>query len=154
MVGETLNEEMDENDRRELPKHRRCAAQCAWLEPAAKAHAMWNCQNSRPLAANLIKEAVGKKLQTPGLMHWNSYYDSCAGLFEVLEEPEKKDELNVVLSAFYEGDKDMLAQYCKIMKPVAICLDILQSGDNAYMDILLPNLKLMKVQVAASSLED
>ncbi|KAK4313173.1 hypothetical protein Pmani_015457 [Petrolisthes manimaculis] len=89
-----------------------------------------------------------------GVIHWNSHYESCAGLLEVLEESEKKDELNVVLSAFYEGDKDMLAQYCKIMKPVAICLDILQSGDNAYMDILLPNLKLMKDQVAASSLED
>jgi hypothetical protein len=30
------------------------------------------------------------------------------------------------------------------MKPVAECLDILQSEDNAFMGILLPNLKLMK----------
>jgi regulator of RNase E activity RraB len=115
---------------------------------------LWNCQNRRTVAANQIKEAVGKKLQTPGVTRWNSYYESCAGLLEVLEDPEKKDELNVVsrkqgLSAFYEGDKDLLAQYCKIMKPVAICLDILQSEENAYMGILLPNLKLMKDQVAA-----
>ena len=121
---------------------------------AAKAQALWNCQNRRTVAANQIKEAVGKKLQTPGATRWNSYYDSCVGLLKVLEDPEKKDELNVVsrkqgLPAFYEGDKDLLAQYCKIMKPVAICLDTLQSEENAYMGILLPNLKLMKDQVAA-----
>ena len=34
------------------------------------------------------------------------------------------------------------------MKPVALCLDVLQSEENAYMGILLPNLKLMKDQVA------
>ena len=72
----------------------------------------------------------------------------------VVEDPEKKDELNVFshkegLSAFYESGKDLLAQYCKIMKPVAICLDTLQSEENAYMGTLLPNLKLMKDQVAA-----
>lgn len=120
---------------------------------AAKAQALWNRQNKRAVAASQIKEAIGKKFQTPGVTRWNSYYDSCAGLLEVLEDPEKKDELNVIcrkqgLSVFYECDKNLLAQYCKIMKHVAKCLDILQSEENAYTGILLPNLKLMKDQVA------
>lgn len=115
---------------------------------------MWNCQNRRTVAANQIKEVVGKKLQTPGATRWNSFFDSCDGLLEVLADPKKKDEVNVIirkqgLPAFYEGDKDILAQYCKIMKPVALCLDTLQSEENAYMGILLPNLKLMKDQVAS-----
>jgi hypothetical protein len=121
---------------------------------AAKAQGLWNCQNKRTVAVNQIKEAIGKKLKTPGVTRWNSYYDSCAVLLEVLEDPDKKEKLNVVmrkqnLPPFYDTDKTMLAQYCRIMKPVATCLDILQSEEKAYMGILLPTIKLMKDQVAA-----
>ncbi len=38
---------------------------------------------------------------------------------------------------------DLLAQYCKIIKPIVLCLDDLQSEENAYTGILLPNLKLI-----------
>ena len=63
------------------------------------------------------------------------------------------EKLNAVmlkqsLPYLYSTDKDLLAQYCKIMKPVATCLDTLQSEVNAYMGILLPTIKLMKDQVA------
>ncbi len=44
---------------------------------------MWNCQNRRAVAANQIREAIGKKLPTPGVTRWNSY-DSCAALLQVL----------------------------------------------------------------------
>ena len=123
-----------------------------FTKTVAKAQGLWNCQNRRSVAANQIKEAIGKKLKTPGVTRWNSFYDSCVGLLEVLEDPDKKDELNQVirrqdLSPFYDGDRDLLAQYCKVMKPVAECLDILQSENNAFMGILLPNLKLMKDQL-------
>lgn len=64
--------------------------------------------------ANQINEVVGKKLQTLGVTRWNSCYDSCTGLLEALDDPEKKDELNVFslkqgLSTFYEGDNELLA---------------------------------------------
>ena len=118
-----------------------------------KAQGLWNCQNRRTVAANQIKEAIGKKLQTPGMTRWNSYYDSCAALLEVLEDRDMMEKLNAVmlkqsLPYLYSTDKDLLAQYCKIMKPVATCLDTLQSEVNPYMGILLPTIKLMKDQVA------
>jgi hypothetical protein len=120
---------------------------------AGKLQGLWNCQNRRTVAANQIKEAIGKKLKTPGVTRWNSYYDACAMLLEVLEDPERREKLNVVLRKqslpiFYDADKALLAQYCKIMKPVATCLDILQAEEKAYMGIFLPTIKLMKDQVA------
>jgi hypothetical protein len=48
---------------------------------------------------------------------------------------------------FTDVDTDLLGQYCKIMKAVATCLDILQSEENAYMGILLPYLKFMQEQL-------
>lgn len=124
-----------------------------FTKTAGKAQGLWNCQNRRTVAANQIKEAIGKKLQTPGVTRWNSYYDSCAALLEVLEDRDMMEKLNAVmlkqsLPYLYSTDKDLLAQYCKIMKPVATCLDTLQSEVNAYMGILLPTIKLMKDQVA------
>ena len=123
---------------------------------AAKLQGLWNAQNMRTVAANQIKEALGKKLKTPSVTRWNSYYDACAMVLEVLEDPERREKLNVVLRrlslplpAFYDVDKSLLAQYCKIMKPVSTCLDILQGEDKAYMGIFLPTIQLMKDQVEA-----
>lgn len=125
-----------------------------FTKTAGKAQGLWNCQNRRTVAANQIKEAIGKKLPTPGVTRWNSYYDSCAALLQVLEDPDQRDKLNVVmrkqsLPNFYDSDKALLSQYCKIMKPVSKCLDSLQSEENAYMGIFLPTIKLMKDTVAA-----
>ncbi|QQP35530.1 Uncharacterized protein FKW44_023784 [Caligus rogercresseyi] len=45
---------------------------------------------------------------------------------------------------FTEEDNEILHLYCKMIKPVAICLDRLQSEANSYMGILLPYLVLLK----------
>ena len=117
---------------------------CPFKKVAGKLQGVWNAQNMRTVAANQIKEAVGKKLKTPGVTRWNSYYDACVMMLEVLEDPERREKLNGVmrrqnLPVFYDADKALLAQYCKIMKPAATCLDILQGEDKAYMGILLPS---------------
>lgn len=127
---------------------------CPFKRVAAKLQGLWNAQNMRTVAANQIKEAIGKKLKTPGVTRWNSYYDACVMLLEVLDDQDKRESLNVVmrkqnLPILFDADKALLAQYCKIMKPVACCLDILQGEDKAYMGILLPTLKLMKDQLIA-----
>jgi hypothetical protein len=123
-----------------------------FAKTVAKAEALWNSQNLSNEAANQIREAVGNKLKTPDGSCWNSFYDSCVVLLKVLEDPDKKDALNLVLcrlslSPFCDNDRDLLAQYCKIMEPVAECLGILQSEENAFMGILLPNLRLMQEQL-------
>jgi hypothetical protein len=130
------------------------SSRAPFTRTAAKAQGLWNCQNRRAVAANQIKAAVGKKLITPCVTRWNSYYDSCADLLKVLEDADKKDMLNDVicrqdLATFFETDQRLLSQYCKIMQPVAACLDSLQSEEKAYMGNLLPTLKLMKDRLAA-----
>jgi hypothetical protein len=123
-----------------------------FAKTVAKAEALWNCLNLSSEAANQIREVVGNKLKRPEGSCWNSFYDSCVVLLELLEHPVKKDALNLVLcrqslSPFCDNDRDLLAQYCKIMEPVAECLGILQSEENAFMGILLPNLRLMQEQL-------
>jgi hypothetical protein len=128
---------------------------CPFKKTAGKLQEVWNAQNTRTVAANEIKEAVGNKLKIPGVTCWTSYYDACVMMLDVLEDPDSREKLNVVmrrqnLPTFCDTDQALLTQYCKIMKPVARCLNSLQGEeDRAYMGILLPNLKLMKDQVEA-----
>jgi hypothetical protein len=128
---------------------------CPFKKTAAKLQGLWNAQNMRTVTANQIKEAVGKKLKTPGVTRWNSYYDACVMILEVLEDPNRREKLNVVMhrqkmqTTFFDADKALLTQYCKIMKPVATCLDNLQGEEKAYMGVLLPTLKLLKDSLEA-----
>jgi hypothetical protein len=128
---------------------------CPFKKTAGKLQEVWNAQNRRTVAANQIKEAVGNKLKTPGAACWTSYYDACVMMLEVLGDPDSREKLNIVmrgqnLPTFCDTDQALLTQYCKIMKPVARCLNSLQGEeDKAYMGILLPNLQLMKDQVEA-----
>jgi len=124
-----------------------------FTQTIAKAEALWNCQNLSSEATNQIREAVGNKRKTTDGSCWNSFYDACVVLLEVLEDSDRKDALNLVicrlsLSPFCDNDRD-LAQYCKVMAPVAECLGILQSEENAFMGILLPNLRLMQEQLTS-----
>lgn len=47
-----------------------------------------------------------------------------------------------------------MGEYVKMMKPVANCLDKLQSEKDAYMGILLPNLQRMKDQLEGLQRDD
>lgn len=65
----------------------------------------------------------------------------------MLEDP-KKIMLIVIsrkqsLSAFHDGDNDLF-RYRKMMKFIAICIDILKFEDNTSQGIVLPKLKLIK----------
>ena len=67
----------------------------------------------------------------------------------MLNDKKKQEELGAVmrgqdLPTFNELDRELLAEYVKILKPVATCLDVVQSDDKAYMGVLLPHLRLMK----------
>lgn len=83
-------------------------------------------------------------------------YDATVCLLKTaLKDPETMEAINEVMKSeaagkraaapvFTEEDKEILQEYCKVMKPVAICLDRLQAEVNAYMGILLPYLMLLK----------
>ncbi|QQP56085.1 Uncharacterized protein FKW44_000641, partial [Caligus rogercresseyi] len=92
---------------------------------------------------------------------WNTFYDATVCLLETaLKDQETLKAINDAIKseaagnraaapAFTEDDKEILQEYSKVMKPVAICLDRLQAEVNAYMGILLPYLMLLKRELQA-----
>ncbi|KAG0715632.1 hypothetical protein GWK47_011487 [Chionoecetes opilio] len=90
---------------------------------------------------------------------WNSLYDACSVLLQrVMDDDARLEAVNEVLRneggtnrnrtsyyGFDDQDKQVLQEYCKVMKPLANCLDRLQTEENAYLGVLLPTLTLMRV---------
>src|SRR5678816_4390254 len=51
------------------------------------------------------------------------------------------------LPVYNKSDKEVIAEYIKIMTPIAVRLDMLQEEKNAYVGVLLPNLFLLKDKI-------
>ncbi|XP_076041860.1 uncharacterized protein LOC143025741 [Oratosquilla oratoria] len=117
-----------------------------------KAQSLWNAQGRRTVAANEIKDAIGKKLKVPGATRWNSSYDSykmLSGLLQDLDTRKKIDDLFTSMRpspipAFVDEDNEVIAEYVKVMAPVANALDKMQSDQHAYMGNFLPNLMVLQ----------
>ncbi|KAG0718858.1 hypothetical protein GWK47_007454 [Chionoecetes opilio] len=132
-----------------------------FTKAAAKAQGLWNLHNRSSVVANKIRDVVGRKLNTPCPTRWNTLYDATECLLKTaLKDPETIEAINEVMKSeaagkraaapvFTEEDKEILQEYCKVMKPVAICLHRLQAEVNAYMGILLPYLMLLKRDLQA-----
>lgn len=162
-----------EDDNIELPRHFRCCAHTVnllvtedlekasgsnhgvWLPfktASAKAQSLWNLQNKSCVVASSIKSLVGRTLKTFCGTRWNSYYDSVKTLMEVLNDPAKLTAINGLLSnnkqgTFEEKDKQILSEYLRVMEPVAVCLDTLQTETNTYMGAMLPTLEIMRIKL-------
>ena len=77
----------------------------------------------------------------PTATRWNSYFDAVS---QIIETPlPKLNELctKLDLRCFSEKEFNFLKEYCKVLKPLARGLDILQGEDNCYYGTLLPTLE-------------
>ncbi|KAG0711032.1 hypothetical protein GWK47_021560 [Chionoecetes opilio] len=116
-----------------------------------KAQGLWNLHNRSSVVANKIRDVVGRKLNTPCPTRWNTLYDATECLLKTaLKDPETIEAIKrgheergswgkgqTALSSL-RRTRRFCREYCKVMKPVAICLHRLQAEVNAYMGILLP----------------
>lgn len=182
-----LNEDPAESasvDVMHLPAHRRCATHtlnliaavdvetgcsdrfyCSIASAAfAKRKSVWNKQGQSVLAAESIKEKLGRYFPVPNTTRWNSLYDTMRFIDDT---PKFKiDAVCDVLSLprLQRNDTVFIAEYCQVclrclfsiirvnnplhlisfyptMKGVARTLDILQGEKYMFMGALLPTLQ-------------
>ncbi|XDV11629.1 hypothetical protein PO909_000517, partial [Leuciscus waleckii] len=147
-----------------LPPHLRCASHtlnfisCSdvdkWLlsnpgtkgiyrTATAKCTALWSKASRSTLASELVGDLVGKKLLVPFSTRWNSFYDAVARIVEIPMTDLSTISNRLELKCIGEREFQFLREYCAIMKPLTVALDVLQGEENCYYGTLLPTIEVL-----------
>uniref|UniRef100_A0A8D0A5B8 HAT C-terminal dimerisation domain-containing protein n=1 Tax=Sander lucioperca TaxID=283035 RepID=A0A8D0A5B8_SANLU len=122
------------------------ATKAVYRSATAKCTALWNKTSRSTLATETVDELVSKKLLVPCTTRWNSFYDALARICEI-----SKVDLNTIssklgLTAITEREHQFLKEYCTVMKPLTVALDILQGEDNCFHGTLLPTMETLMLK--------
>ncbi|KAL3991392.1 C-C motif chemokine 4 [Sarotherodon galilaeus] len=151
-----------------LPPHLRCASHTLnlifhdvekWLQAneakfiyrsaTSKCSAMWTKANRSSVASELVDNFLKKKLIVPVSTQWNSFHDALSRITDI-----PLAELNTVctqfgIKCFTDREYLFLKEYCIVLKPLTVALDILQGEENCYFGILLPTLEIVMSRTLA-----
>ncbi|KAL2101773.1 hypothetical protein ACEWY4_003534 [Coilia grayii] len=167
-VGEVLS--TNPEGQFSLPPHLRCASHTLnlistndvdkWLtsnteskavyrSATGKCFALWTKSSHSTVASELVEEMCKRKRIVPTSTRWNSVYDALSRITDI-----PLPELNSLCSslgikAVTEREYTFLKEYCTVMKPLTVALDILQGEDNCYYGSLLPTLKTLMSRTLA-----
>uniref|UniRef100_A0A8C6LEB6 HAT C-terminal dimerisation domain-containing protein n=1 Tax=Nothobranchius furzeri TaxID=105023 RepID=A0A8C6LEB6_NOTFU len=153
-----------------LPPHQRCAAhslnlvannevekrlatnpesRTVYRSATAKCSALWTKSSRSTVAAECVEEVSDKKLIVPTVTRWNSFYDAYARITEMplndINDLCKKFQIKCMNDREYQ----LIKEYCAIMKPFSIALDILQGEETCFYGMLQPTLEVIMAKTLA-----
>lgn len=105
------------------------------------------CKANRPKSNEIICDILKKSIKVPCKTRWNSLFDCIQHILKIVIRV-----LNVVMDklellTFLERDIDFLTEYLKVMKPICIGVDELQS--NRHYAFFMPTLHNIKYELEA-----
>lgn len=109
----------------------------------SKCTALWNKASCSTVAAEIVDEVLERKLLVPCTTRWNSFHDAVARVCEFPIAELNTISYNFGLKAITDREYLFLREYCTVMKPLTVSLDILQGEDNCFYGTLLPTLKTL-----------
>lgn len=94
-----------------------------------KLQILFNKQSRSTQIADVIKDYIGVYLMIPNSTRWNSHFDAIRFLLTHRKSSPTKfntmcDELKI--TRMTNNEVDFMEEYCLVMEPLAISLDILQ----------------------------
>uniref|UniRef100_H3B2L0 HAT C-terminal dimerisation domain-containing protein n=1 Tax=Latimeria chalumnae TaxID=7897 RepID=H3B2L0_LATCH len=143
----------------QLPKHQRCtthtlnllsaydihkhlsctsSTSAVYRSSIAKCSALWSKASHSCKAYEVIEVNTNRKLIVPCVTRWNSFYNAVERVMSVEYLSIVCDEMGV--AKFKMHEISFLKEYCKVLKPLAMALDILQGEEKCYYGYLLPTL--------------
>lgn len=107
-----------------------------------KCSQLWN-KAGRPKSAEIIKHVLGHSLSYPGVTRWNSYFDSITQILNVQDKLPTLSEQLGLKNGLKDNEIEYLSEYVKILKPLALALDILQGEHNTHFGYIIPTIGSM-----------
>ncbi|XP_065570190.1 actin nucleation-promoting factor WASL-like [Artemia franciscana] len=107
-----------------------------------KCIALWDAVNKNSKAAAAVKEVHDKQLIRPVVTRWPSKYESVERLMYCNKIGKLADVCDALQKPrLTSRDTEILEEYMKIMKSVAVALDILQGEEKCYFGGIYPTIK-------------
>ncbi|XP_025760049.1 uncharacterized protein LOC109199633 [Oreochromis niloticus] len=124
-------------------------AKFIYRSATSKCSAMWTKANRSSVASELVDNFFKKKLIVPVSTQWNSFHDALSRITDI-----PLAELNTVctqfgIKCFTDREYLFLKEYCIVLKPLTVALDILQGEENCYFGMLLPTLEILMSRTLA-----
>lgn len=107
----------------------------------AKCAALWTKATRSTVASEIVDEICGKKIIVLTSTRWNSFHDALSRISDIPAQ-----DLNTLCTGLdirgpTEREHLFLKEYCSVLKPMTVALDILQGEENCYYGSLLPTLE-------------
>uniref|UniRef100_A0A3P8NPQ8 BED-type domain-containing protein n=1 Tax=Astatotilapia calliptera TaxID=8154 RepID=A0A3P8NPQ8_ASTCA len=170
-IGDVLQNAADDADYAiSLPPHQRCASHtmnlisCTdvekWLLSEAatktiyrsattKCAGLWNKASRSTVAAEIVDDIIAKKLLVPCTTRWNSFYYALERISKIPVVELNTISSTLRLKCFNEREHQCIREYCAVMKPLTVALDILQGEDHCFYGTLLPTLESLMTKTLA-----
>uniref|UniRef100_A0A3B4HCG3 HAT C-terminal dimerisation domain-containing protein n=1 Tax=Pundamilia nyererei TaxID=303518 RepID=A0A3B4HCG3_9CICH len=170
-IGNVLqNGAGDADDAISLSPHQRCASHtmnlisCTdvekWLLSEAatktiyrsattKCAGLWNKASRSTVAAEIVDDIIAKKLLVPSTTRWNSFYYALGRISKIPVVELNTISSTLQLKCFNEREHQCIREYCAVMKPLTVALDILQGEDHCFYGTLLLTLESLMTKTLA-----
>lgn len=156
-----------------LPSHRSCASHTLNLvathdaakatedgsykklfnSTIAKCSALWNKFSRSVQAAEIFNDELQTALIVPNDTRWNAHFEAVDKIRVLATSSETKFRSvceKLGMQTFRVNEIAFLVEYCAVMQPVAIALDILQAEKNCYLGYLLPTIITLRNKLTAA----
>ena len=106
-----------------------------------KCAGLWNKASRSTVAAEIVDDLIAKKLLVPCTTRWNSFYDALERISKISVPELNTLSSKLQLKCFSEREYQCIREYCAVMQPLTVALDILQGEENCFYGTLLPTLE-------------
>uniref|UniRef100_A0A8C5BHX1 BED-type domain-containing protein n=1 Tax=Gadus morhua TaxID=8049 RepID=A0A8C5BHX1_GADMO len=153
----------DANDMISLPPHHRCASHTLnlistdiekWLSSnsdtravyrsaTAKCSALWTKASRSAVASETVEKFSRRKLLVPTSTRWNSFYEALCRITDITITDLQSLCTQLGMRCITDKEYHFVKEYCIVVKPLAMALDILQGEDNCFYGTTLPTLEAL-----------
>uniref|UniRef100_A0A8C1LYG1 BED-type domain-containing protein n=1 Tax=Cyprinus carpio TaxID=7962 RepID=A0A8C1LYG1_CYPCA len=167
-----LRDDIESSERYVLPPHHRCAshtlnlicsndivkfltakADCkaVYRRATGKCSALWSKVSRSTVASESLEEFSKRKLLVPSTTRWNSFYDALSRVADMPLVDLNQFCTRLDIRCITEREYQFIKEYCKVLKPVCMALDILQGEDQCFYGTLQPTLEILMTKILSSS---
>ncbi len=150
-LHKVLRDDSETSERYILPPHHRCAshtlnlictndvitfltakADCkaVYRSATGKCSALWSKVSRSTVASEILAEFSKRKLLVPATIRWNSFHDALSRVTDIPLVDLNQLCTRLDIRCTTEREYQFLKEYCKVLKPVCMALDILQGEDD------------------------